>query len=131
MRVFVHVCVSCLIISSNDGLIQGHPVCQGGNIYSIPATFQRCMNETLSEHSEYSSTYIDDVLVYSSSWEEHLVHLRRVLAALNKAGLTAKPSKCVWCATSLEYLVHKIDNGVVSATEVRVKALRDYIRSTN
>ena len=100
-------------------------------LMNAPATFQRCMNETLSEHSEYSSTHIDDVLVYFSSWEEHLVHLRRVLAALKKAGLTAKPSKCVWGATSLECLGHKIGNGVVSVPEVRVKALRDYIRPTN
>ena len=100
-------------------------------LMNAPATFQRCMNETLSEHSEYSLTYIDDVLVYSSSWEEHLVNLRRVLAALKKAGLTTKPSKCVWGATSLEYLGHKIGNRVVSVPEVRVKALQDYIRPTN
>ena len=75
---------------------------------NAPATFQRCMNETLSQHSQYSSTYIDDVLVYSSSWEEHLVHLRGVLAFLKEAGLTAKPSKCVWGTTSLEYLGHKL-----------------------
>ena len=44
-------------------------------LMNAPATFQRCMNETFSKHSEYSSTYMDDVLVNSSSWEEHLVHL--------------------------------------------------------
>ena len=60
-----------------------------------PATFQRCMNETLDQHAHCSSTYIDDVLVYSSSWEEHLAHLHEILASLRQAGLTAKPSKCV------------------------------------
>ena len=52
------------------------------------------------------------------------------IGCLFKAGLSAKPSKCVWGATSLEFLVHKIGNGVVNAREVRVKALRDYIRPT-
>ena len=48
--------------------------------------------------------YIDDVLIYSSSWEEHLVHIRGVLFALREADLTAQPSKCVWGARSLESL---------------------------
>ena len=54
-----------------------------------------------------------------------------VLAALKEAELTAKPSKCVWGATSLEYLGHKIGTEVISIPEARVKALRDYIRPTN
>ena len=78
---------------------------------NAPATFQRCMDQALDQQAEWSSTYIDDVLDYSSSWKEHLKHLRDVLEALRKAGLTAKPDKCVWGgggggggAQSLEYL---------------------------
>ena len=62
-------------------------------------------------YAEHSSIYIDDVLIYSSSWEEHLVHIRGVLEALREAGLTAKPSKCMWGAHSLEYLGHEIGDG--------------------
>ena len=63
---------------------------------NAPATFQRCMDQALDQQAECSSTYIDDVLVYSSSWKEHLKHLRDVLEAPRKARLTAKPDKCVW-----------------------------------
>ena len=94
-------------------------------------TFQRCINETLSQHSQYSLTNINDVLVYSSSWEEHQVHLRGALASLKEAGLTAKSIKCVWDANSFEYLGHKIGNGVVTVPDARVKSLRNYIRPTN
>ena len=100
-------------------------------LMNAPATFQRCMNETLGQHAHCSSTYIDDVLVYSNSWEEHLAHLHEILASLRQAGLTAKPSKCVWGATSLEYLGHKIGRGLVDVPEARVKALRNYIRPIN
>ena len=100
-------------------------------LMNAPATFQRCMNETLDQHAHCSSTYIDDVLVYSNSWEEHLAHLHEILASLRQAGLTAKPSKWVWGATSLEYLGHKIGGGLVDVPEARVKALRNYIRPIN
>ena len=95
-------------------------------LMNAPATFQRCMQNTLSQQLEFSSIYIDDVLIYSSTWMEHLEHIRGVLEALREAGLTAKPNKCVWSARSLEYLGHEIGNRLVSIPEGRVKALSDY-----
>ena len=92
-------------------------------LMNTPATSQRCMNETLGKHAHCSLTYIDDVLVYSNSWEEHLAHLHEILVSPRQAGLTAKPSKCVWGATSLEYLGHKIGGGLVDVPEAKVKAL--------
>ena len=83
-------------------------------LMNAPATFQRCMQNTLSQQLEFSSIFIDDVLIYSSTWKEHLDHIRGVLEALNEAGLTAKPNKCVWGARSLEYLGHGVGNGLVS-----------------
>ena len=68
---------------------------------NAPATFQRCMNVVLEGLEEFTGAYIDDVIVYSNSWEEHLRHLREVLDRLRKHGLTAKPSKCEWGASSL------------------------------
>ena len=65
-------------------------------LMNAPASFQRCMQNTLSQQSEFSSIYIDDVLIYSSTWKEDLEHIRGVLEALREAGLTAKPNKCVW-----------------------------------
>ena len=62
-------------------------------LMNAPASFQRYMQNTLSQQSEFSSIYIDDVLIYSSTWKEHLEHIRGVLEALREAGLTAKPNK--------------------------------------
>ena len=75
-----------------------------------------------------TSTYIDDVLVFSNSWEEHLVHVRQVLEALAEIGLTAKPTKCVWGARSLSYLGHMIGAGYTSVPEARTKAIKQYHR---
>ena len=59
------------------------------------AAFQRCMQNTLAHLSEYSSAYIDDILIYSKNWEDHLDHIEAVLLALREAGLTANPDKCL------------------------------------
>ena len=82
--------------------------CMPFGLMNAPATFQRCVDTTLSQQAEHSYIYIDDVLIYSPSWAEHLVHIRGVLDTLRVAGLTAKPSKGVWGALSLEYLGHEI-----------------------
>ena len=57
------------------------------------ATFQRAMQELL-EGLEYARSFIDDIIISSETFEEHLVHLRKVLEKLRKAKLKAKPSKC-------------------------------------
>ena len=73
---------------------------------NAPATFQRSMHDVLRGQEEHSATYIDDILIYSRVWEEHLQHIQAVLEALREYGLTAKPKKCRWGARSLEYLGH-------------------------
>ena len=74
-------------------------------LMNAPATFQRMMLEVLEGQEDHSSAYIDDVLIYSKTWEEHLCHIRLVLESLRANGQTAKPSKCVWAANKVEYLV--------------------------
>ncbi len=80
------------------------------------------MELVLKNCSSFASVYIDDVLVYSKDWEEHLQHLRLVLEALRKSGLTAKPSKCQWGRRHLDYLGHRVGGGKVAVPEHRVHA---------
>ena len=57
---------------------------------------------------DYSNSYIDDVIVFSKCWEDHLEDVKMVLDSLKKCGLTAKPSKCERGATTLTYLGHTV-----------------------
>lgn len=50
----------------------------------------------LAEVADCCANYIDDVIVFSMSWEEHLTHLHSVLKCLGKAGLKVKERKCVF-----------------------------------
>ena len=60
------------------------------------AVFQALMEKVLASCKGFARVYIDDVLVYSDSWEEHMNHITKVLSALCAAGLTAKPAKRQW-----------------------------------
>ena len=63
-------------------------------LQSAPATFQRMMDVLLKGTRSYAVVYLDDLVIFSQSWEEHCEHLRTVLQRLREAGLTAKPAKC-------------------------------------
>ena len=64
-------------------------------LMNAPATFQRSMNEVLQGLEQFSSCCIDDVIVYSVSWDDHICQLRQVLGRLKQYGLTVNPNKCV------------------------------------
>lgn len=60
-------------------------------LQGAPATFQRLMNFVLRDLSDFSAPYLHDVVVYSQTWEEHVVE---VLQCIRAAGLTINPRKC-------------------------------------
>ena len=68
--------------------------------------FQTLMEKVLKDCISFASMYIQDVLIYSNTWQDHLVHIRKVLEALREAGLTAKSAKCLWRRKHLEFLGH-------------------------
>ena len=58
---------------------------------NAPATFQRLMQSVLTGMSEFCSVYINDVLVFSDSIEEHIKHLQLIFDRLRKVGLKLHP----------------------------------------
>ncbi len=73
-----------------------------------------------------SGCYIDDVLIYSRNWEQHLIDLRNVLRCIRDAGLKVKMRKCSFGKQKLRYLGHLIGEGVVSVPNDRVTALAEW-----
>ena len=57
-----------------------------------PATFQRMMDTVLHGLEQFSAAYLDDIVIYSNTWNEHLQHIQAVFKRLRHAGLTAKPA---------------------------------------
>ena len=76
---------------------------------NAPATFQRLMQNCLGKlNLQYALIYLDDVIVYSRTPEEHLKWLQAVLDRFALNGLKLKPSKCHFFKESLTYLGHEI-----------------------
>ena len=72
---------------------------------NAPAEFQRTMQTVLGEMiGQFVMVYLDDIVVYSKSEQEHEEHLRRVFDALEQNGLKLKASKCTFSAPSVELL---------------------------
>ena len=72
---------------------------------NAPADFQRFINETLAPFlDQFTSAYLNDILIYSDKMEEHTRHVHRVLERLTDAGLHLKPEKCEFHKTEVKYL---------------------------
>jgi hypothetical protein len=94
---------------------------------NAPATFQCVMNVVLEPCLRRSVlVFMDDILVYSSSLEEHVSHLTEVLQLLRNAKLFVKASKCSFACQSLEYLGHIIFADGVSTDPRKTQAMMDW-----
>lgn len=72
-----------------------------------PSTFQRMMDKLIQGMESHAGAYLDDLVVFSETWAEHLSHLQEVLSRLRVAELTAKPSKCQFARSHCIFLGHK------------------------
>jgi hypothetical protein len=89
-------------------------------LVSAPATFARMMRSVLGDSA---LNFFDDILVASSSWEEHLQDVRCVLTKPQDAGLTARPSKIFSGFQELEFLGHVVGNGTRKPVQKKVKKI--------
>jgi hypothetical protein len=81
---------------------------------NAPATFQTLMNQILRPYiDKFVLVYLDDILIYSNSAEEHLEHLRLVLQALREAKLYVRPKKCTFNQPEVEFCGHIVGNRVI------------------
>jgi hypothetical protein len=93
---------------------------------NAPATFQRMMEKTLDGLIGHCcAVYFDDVLVYSKTVEEHVIHLASVLERLREANLKIQLKKCRWGVAEVEYLGHVVGGGVVKPRLEKIKILSE------
>ena len=76
---------------------------------NTPAAFMDLMNRVFRPYvDQFVVVFIDDILVYSKSMEEHMYHLRTVLQTLREHQLYAKFSKCDFSTESVSFLGHMV-----------------------
>ena len=83
------------------------------------------MSEVLTGLNHFAFTYLDDVLIFSKSCEEHLQHLNAVFQKIKAAGLKIKLSKCQFFKTQLYYLGHKISADGLEPLPEKLEAIKN------
>ncbi|CAF3396631.1 unnamed protein product, partial [Rotaria sp. Silwood2] len=96
---------------------------------NAPATFQRLMDTVLAGLKwQCCLVYIDDIIIYSPTFEQHIEDLKRVFEALRSANLTLKTPKCHFCRRETKYLGHIITSDGVKPDPDLVKSVVDFPR---
>ena len=89
-----------------------------------PAHAQRFMDETLRDHAEYAAAFIDDIIIFSETMEEHIRHLTIIFELFHERNITLSPSKSFLAYPSVKLLGYLVDGIGLTNTEERLAALR-------
>ncbi|GBG83511.1 hypothetical protein CBR_g37225 [Chara braunii] len=94
---------------------------------NAPATFQTAMNDIFRDIlEEYVLVYLDDILVYSRTLEDHIRHLRDVLQRLRKHGFYAKLSKCRFAQRKVDFLGHHVSDQGLHMDDAKITAIAEW-----
>ena len=94
---------------------------------NAPSTFQSVLNELLRLMlRKFVLVFFDDILIYSSSMEEHVEHVEAVFKKLQENSLKVKMSKCSFGAKKVEYLGHVISEGGVAVDPEKIECIKNW-----
>jgi hypothetical protein len=101
-------------------------------LMTASATFQRAIDIFLSSFWFQSAlTYLDDIVVYSPTFDQHLKDLSRVLQLFQDAGVTLKRSKCFFSELQVKYLGLKVSSAGVEVDDEKIASDRQAVPPTN
>lgn len=94
---------------------------------NAPATFQTVMNNLLAPFiDKFALVYLDDVIIFSKTEEEHREHIGKVMNLLSENKLVVSEKKCNWFQTSLLFLGHIVDGAGMRTNPEKVKKITDW-----
>lgn len=77
----------------------------------------------LHPHRDFATAYLDDVIIHSSTWADHLHHLKSILGELRKPWLTTNPQKCHLRLTEAQYLGYRISQGLLNPQAKKIETV--------
>ncbi len=99
---------------------------------NAPSTFQSAMNEILKEYlNKIVVVYLDDIVIFSDTLEDHKKHVRMILDILKKNKLCIAKKKCDWVKNEIAYLGHRIGNGMISPDDQKIEIIKEWKRPVN
>ena len=117
-----------LAIITPNGLFQFKVMPFG--LKTAPSAFQRMMNNLLSDMT-HVSVYLDDVVLASTTWEEHLSDLKQIFVCLQNANVTINLAKCEFSKATVTFLGHTVSHGLVAPQLAKTLYISDYPAPTN
>ena len=94
---------------------------------NAPAVFMALMENIFREELDtYVNCFLDDVMIFSKTLEEHRIHVNNVFKKLEEKKLYVKKSKCEFVKTEVEFLGHVVGRDGVKMVEDKVKAIREW-----
>lgn len=95
-----------------------------------PAVFQRTLTNILRKYKlmNFCICYIDDILIFSKTFEEHLEHIDSLLKAVQKEGFKLKQEKCSFAKRSVKYLGHIIEKNKIRPLNDNLEAIQSFPR---
>uniref|UniRef100_A0A8C6K7U4 Gypsy retrotransposon integrase-like protein 1 n=1 Tax=Nothobranchius furzeri TaxID=105023 RepID=A0A8C6K7U4_NOTFU len=94
---------------------------------NAPAIFQNLINDVLRDFlNVFVFVYLDDILIFSKSFSDHQVHVRRVLQRLLENNLFVKAEKCEFHTRSITFLGYVLGGGQVKTDPEKIKAVKDW-----
>ena len=94
---------------------------------NAPATFQQLMETCLEEiHLKWCIIYLDDIIVFSKTPEEHIERFKGVFEKLATAGLKLKPSKCEFFKLQVAYLGHIVSKDGIETDPKKIEAIKNW-----
>ena len=94
---------------------------------NAPATFQRLMERVLAGlHWTTCLIYLDDILIFSATVQQHFTRLREIFDRLKQAGLKIKPSKCLLLQKSIKYLGHVVSEHGIKTDSDKTRCIADW-----
>ena len=95
---------------------------------NAPAHFQRCMDATFADTP--AKAYIDDVIIATDTWHEHISILSQVLSKCREKHISLKLKKCCFTSATIDYLGHTIGSGSILPQHAKVEAIMDFPQPT-
>lgn len=104
------------------------PLMLSFGLKNAPFCFSKLMDSVLRGTNTFALPYLDDIAIFSATWQEHVSHLREVFRRLREAGLTVKAEKCQLGQAEVTYLGHVIGQGCRRPSEIKVAAVGSFPR---
>jgi hypothetical protein len=102
------------------------------SLANAPSQYMHMMNSILEPMKrKFIVVYLDDIMIYSRTLAEHIVHVREVLTLLTEHGLKAKHAKCAWACKKVEFCGFRIDKDGIHSQENKTCAVMDWPQSEN